>query len=128
MDYGGHDSFFHSNAIYTNNGWNFLNVAGMMQGHEDVMWDNDYVQAIQEKVSDLFDNCRETLPVVSIRSYNNRFYTPKGNASATCDCCGLVTLAELQTINPRIEANFSASTLPTAETIIAWARAKTLLA
>ena len=25
MDYGGHDSLFHSNAVYTTNGWNFLN-------------------------------------------------------------------------------------------------------
>ena len=81
----------------------------------------------QEKVEDLFDNCRETLPVVSIRSWSNRFYTPKGNASATCDCCGLVTLAELQTINPRIESNFTAMTLPSGDTIVQWARAKVLL-
>jgi len=100
----------------------------MIQGHEDLIYDNDYVQSNQEKVSDLFDNCREQLPVVSIRSWNNRFYTPKGNASATCDCCGLVTLAELQTINPRIESNFTASTIPPGDVIVGWARAKTGLA
>ena len=102
-DYGGHDSLFHSNAIYTTNGWNceergssrararvqhmrnapsaqrvtgsvharsrmpsvcgtanqrsptltplhpprppapVINVAGFIQGHEDLIYDNDYV-------------------------------------------------------------------------------------
>ncbi len=121
---GGHDSLFHSNAVYTTNNWNFVNVAGMLTGHEDLIFDNDYVQSNMEKVSDLFDNCRETSPVVSILSYNNRFYTPLGNATATCDCCGMVTLEELQVINPRIESNHTISTLPSGATIIGWARQK----
>lgn len=100
----------------------------MIQGHEDLIYDNDYVQTNQERVDDLFDNCREQLPVVSIRGWNNRFYTPLGNASATCDCCGKVTLAELAVINPRIEANFTSTTIPAGDVIVGWARSKVGLA
>jgi hypothetical protein len=96
----------------------------MIQGHEDLIFDNDYVQTQTDKVDDLFDNCRETLPVVSIRGWNNRFYTPNANASATCDCCGKVTLAELAVINPRIEANFTSSFVPPGSVIVGWARDK----
>ena len=96
----------------------------MIQGHEDLIFDNDYVQTQTDKVDDLFDNCRETLPVVSIRGWNNRFYTPLGNATAQCDCCGEITLAELAAVSPVTEANFTASTLPPGATIVAWARAK----
>ncbi len=103
----------------------FFLPQGFIQGHEDLIYDNDYVQSNQERVDDLFDNCREQLPIVSLRSWNNRFYTPLGNATATCDCCGRVTLAELQKIEPRIEANYTASTIPPDGTIIGWARAKT---
>ena len=81
QDYGGHDSLFHSNAIYTTNGWNcerraragrvpllpptapvrspaapprpasplpppVINVAGFMEGHEDLVYDNDYVHTV----------------------------------------------------------------------------------
>ena len=63
-------------------------------------------------------------PSLSLFQYNNRFYTALANASATCDCCGTVSLAQLQAVNPTLEANFSSSPLPSADTIVAWARAK----
>jgi len=53
---------------------------------------------------------------------NNRFYTALANASATCDCCGTVSLAQLQAINPGLEANFSSFGLPTPDEVVAWAR------
>ena len=52
------------------------------------------------------------------------FYTPLGNATAQCDCCGEITLAELAAVAPVVEANFTASTLPPGATIVGWARAK----
>ena len=47
-------------------------MAGFIQGHEDLIYDNDYVHTTQEHVDSLFDNCREQLPVVPIRGWNNR--------------------------------------------------------
>lgn len=87
--------------------------------------DNDCVILTQERVDDLFDNCNEQLPIVSIRGYNNRFYTPLANATVTCDCCGHITLAELAKISPTTESNYTSSLLPTTDTLVAWARAKT---
>ena len=56
-----------------------------------------------------------------IHGFNNRFYTPKGNASATCDCCGLRPLKDL----PKgLEDNFTRSLLPDGDTIIQWGRDK----
>jgi hypothetical protein len=79
----------------------------------------------QERVDDLFDNCREQAPITTILGSNNRFYTPLANATVTCDCCGKITLAELAKISPTTEANYTSLTLPTTDTVVAWARAKT---
>ena len=128
MDYGGFNSLFHSNAVYVTNGWNCVNVAGQYAGHEDVIFDNDCVITTQERVDDLFDNCREKPPMSSVRGSNNRFYTPLANATVTCDCCGKITLAELAAISPLTEANATSLPLPSVDTLVAWARAKTGLA
>lgn len=129
MDYGGHDSLFRSNLVYVDNGWgNVFNVAGMFEGHEDVFVDNDAIVPNGEKVSDLFDNCNERSPYTSVRGSNNRYYTPLGNASVTCDCCGKITLAELAKVSPLTEANWTSSVLPSTDFIIALAKVKLGLA
>lgn len=125
MDYGGHSSIFHSNFVIVDNGWgNVFNVAGMFQGHEDFFYDNDAIMPNSEKVADLFDNCNESPPYTSTKGTNNRYYTPKGNATVTCDCCGLITLAELSKISPLTEKNFTTNTLPTNDFILALAKNK----
>ncbi len=60
-------------------------------------------------------------PTGILQAKNNRFYTHLGNASATCDCCGLQPIRDLPS---GLEANSTASTLPTPATIIVWGRAK----
>ena len=61
-------------------------------------------------------------PTAIIHGYNNRFYTEKGNASATCDCWqGMHPLKDLP---PGLEDNFTASFLPTPAAIIAMGRNK----
>ena len=60
-------------------------------------------------------------PTAILQARNNRFYTAKGNASATCDCCPLQPIRDLPS---GLEANSTASTLPSSATIIAWGRAK----
>lgn len=94
-------------------------------GHTDLIYDNDCVILDQERVDDLFDNCRESGGKVTIRGSNNRFYTPLANATVTCDCCGKITLAELARVSPFTEANASSFLLPTVDTVVSWARAKT---
>jgi len=95
------------------------------EGHTDLIYDNDCVILDQERVDDLFDNCRERPPVVTIRGRDNRFYTPQANATVTCDCCGKITLAELARVSPLTEANYTSSLLPSVATLVSWARAKT---
>lgn len=70
-------------------------------------------------------NCDKDLaPNAALRGWNNRYYTPHANASATCDCCGLRPLAQLPA---GLADNFTASGLPTPAQIIAWGRAKLLI-
>ena len=119
---GGHDSHFNQNAVIVMNGWNFLNVASFLTGHADTTFDNDFADTTQEKVEDLFDNCNAPRPGQQmISGRNNRFYTPFGNASANCDCCGKIPLGQLR---KGLEDNFTASVLPPGDTYVAWGRAK----
>jgi hypothetical protein len=132
MDYGGHDSLFRSNAVVglSTTQDHLVGTAGFFQWPASralQIFDNDCVVQEHEVVDWLFDTCREGQqdpPVVGMIGFNNRFYTPLANASATCDCCGTVSLAQLQAINPTLEANATSSGLPSADTIVAWARDK----
>ena len=125
MDYGGHDSKFHNNVVIAVHGQNCVGTASFIAGHATSLYENDCVVYGTERVDDLFENCDKDLaPQVPMNGYNNRFYTPLANASATCDCCGTVSLAQLQAINPTLEANATSSGLPSADTVVAWARDK----
>ncbi len=123
QDYGGHDSKFHSNVIIAKHGQNCVGTAAFVAGHATEIYDNDCVVFGTERVDDLFENCNPDLGpgMAPVYGHDNRFYTPKANASATCDCCGLRPLAML----PKgLENNFSSSGLPSAATIINWGRDK----
>ena len=149
-DYGGHSSTFSSNIVYVNNGWNCVNIASFRTGHADAIFDNDCIITSQERVDDLFENCDAPSPgQAMMRGYNNRcvcrgarsaqlstaplthpftrcaalarFYTPLGNASANCDCCGRIPLSQLR---KGVEDNFTSSKIPTAEFIVSLAKAK----
>jgi hypothetical protein len=76
-----------------------------------------------ERVDDLFENCNADVLKAggNLRGWNNRYYTPNGNASATCDCCGLRPLAMLP---PGLADNFTASVIPAGATIIQMGRNK----
>ncbi len=106
-------------------GQNCLGTASFVAGHATQIFDNDCVVFGSERVDDLFENCDNNLaPNAPVQGFNNRFYTPKGNASATCDCCGLRPLAML----PKgLEDNFTSSMLPSGDEIIAMGRQKLLL-
>ena len=124
MDYGGHSSHFNSNAVIVEDGWNFVNVASFKEGHGDTTNDNDFAITTQERVDDLFENCNKPQPGQQMyHGSNNRFYTPLGNASANCDCCGKIPLAQLR---PGVEDNFTASVLPAdnGATFEAWGRGR----
>lgn len=126
MDYGGHDSHFHSNVVVAVHGQNCIGTASFVAGFEDQYYDNDCIVYGTERVDDLFENCDgpNLAPNVPLHGYNNRYYTEKANASATCDCCGLRPLSML----PKgLADNFTASFLPAAEAIIKMGRAKLLI-
>ena len=130
MDYGGHDSLFHSNSVVglATTQDHLVGTAGFFQypaGRALQIFDNDCVVQMHEVVDWLFDTCAEGQqdpPVVGMIGFNNRFFTPQANASATCDCCGTVSMAQLQAINPGLEHNFSSAGLPTPDTVVSWAR------
>ena len=125
QDYGGHDSKFHSNVVVALHGQNCLGTASFVSGHATQIYDNDCIVFGTERVDDLFENCDPPSDGQEmIRGYNNRFYTEKANASATCDCCGLRPLAMLPA---GLEDGFTASGLPTAAQIIAMGRLKLIL-
>ena len=127
MDYGGHDSRFRSNVVIALRGQNCIGTTVFVAGHADQYYDNDCVVYGTERVDDLFANCygkESLLPNVPLIGYNNRYYTPKANASANCDCCGLQPLALLP---PGLADNFTSSLLPSPATIIAWGRIKLLI-
>lgn len=123
MDYGGHDSLFHDNVIIASSGQNCLGTASFVAGHADQVYNNKCVVYGTERVDDLFENCDKDLGpgMEPVHGYNNSFYTANGNASATCDCCGLRPLAQLPA---GLEDNFQALGLPTGDQVIAWARDK----
>ena len=122
MDFGGHDSRFHSNIVVAAHGQNCLGTASFVPGHATQIYDNDCIVIGTERVDDLFENCDAPSPdQENIIGYNNRFYTEKANASATCDCCGLRPLAMLPA---GLETNFTSSLLPSAATIIQMSRQK----
>lgn len=124
MDYGGHDSLFHSNVVIARRGQNCLGTASFVAGHATQIYDNDCVVYGTERVDDLFENCDQHLaPNEPVRGYNNRFYTQHANASATCDCCGLRPVTEAWAQG--IETNATAYPLPSGDTIISWGRDKT---
>lgn len=108
--------------VIARHGQNCLGTASFVAGHATQIYDNDCVVYGTERVDDLFENCNTPgAGQAMVRGFNNRFYTPNANASATCDCCGLRPLAML----PKgLEDNFTSSFLPSAATVIAWGRAK----
>ena len=109
--------------VYINNGWNCVNIASFYTGHEDLIYNNTCIVSTSEKVDDLFDNCGVPSPgQAMMHGFNNRFYTPLGQAGASCDDGKpLIPLAKLW---PGLEDNFTASTLPSAATIVAWGKEK----
>ena len=122
MDYGGHSSHFWNNVVVATAGQNCLGTAAYVAGHATELHNNSCIVYGTERVDDLFENCNPDLaPKVPVHGYNNRFYTEKGNASATCDCCGLRPLKDLP---PGLEDNFQALLLPSGSDIINWGREK----
>lgn len=121
-DFGGHDSRFHHNVIVAINGQNCVGAAAFVPGHATHIFENDCIVFHTERVDDLFENCNPGMdPTAILHGYNNRFYTPLGNASATCDHGGLRPLKDLP---PGLEDNFTSSLLPDGDTIIQWGRDK----
>ena len=104
-------------------GQNCLGTAAYVKGHATEIFNNTCIVYGTERVDDLFENCNTPLdPTLdAVKGHDNRFYTEKGNASATCDCCGLRPLRELPA---GLEDNFQAHTLPTGDQIVSWAREK----
>jgi hypothetical protein len=124
MDYGGHDSSFHGNVVIARSGQNCIGTAAFVPGHADMYFDNDCVVYGKERVDDLFENCDPPPydpPQANLIGYNNRFYTPNANASATCDCCGERPLSQLPS---GLETNFTSSPIPDGNIMIGWGRAK----
>jgi hypothetical protein len=56
MDYGGHDSVFHSNVIVATRGQNCLGTAAFIKGHATQIFDNDCIVYGTERVDDLFES------------------------------------------------------------------------
>lgn len=127
QQYGGHNSKFHSNVVVAINGQNCIGTAAFASPEAaDQYFDNDCLVYGTERVDDLFENCDPDLaPNAPLVGYNNRYYTEKANASATCDCCGLRPLRDLPA---GLATNFTSSLLPTGDAIIAMGRAKLLIA
>ena len=97
----------------------------MLDGHEDHFFDNDGLMPTSEIIGSFYDNCDEPAGMTTTRGNNNRYYTPHGNASATCDGVrGAITLAQLALISPLTEVNFTTSVLPTNDWIVALAKVK----
>jgi len=120
MDYGGHDSMFHDNVVISYNNENCLGTAHFVVGHEDKFFNNKCVNPVGEKVDDLFENCHGGPG--TIQGNNNQYFTPLANASASCD--GSQGNVPLSKLGPGVETNFTSSTLPSAATIIQWAKEK----
>jgi len=120
MDYGGHDSMFHDNVVISYNNENCLGTAHFVVGHEDKFFNNKCVNPVGEKVDDLFENCHSGPG--TIQGNNNQYFTPLANASASCD--GSQGNVPLSKLGPGVETNFTSSTLPSAATIIQWAKEK----
>ena len=59
--------------------------------------------------------------------HDNEYYTPDGNASASCDGSGLITIAEMQAGGSLVERGSKMLKLPSDEDLFAWARAKLLM-
>jgi hypothetical protein len=125
MDYGGHDSQFENNVVVAYSGQNCIGTASFVSGHADRYHDNDCIVYNTERVDDLFENCDTPSPGQEmLHGYNNRYYTPLANASATCDCCGLRPLAQLPA---GLATNFTSSPLPSSAVVIAMGRGKLLI-
>ena len=123
---GGHDSAFHDNVVVAVHGQNCVGTASFVKGHATMIYNNTCIVYGTERVEDLFENCDgpSLAPNVPLIGYNNRYYTEKANASATCDCCGLRPLKDLP---PGLDDNFKSSLLPSGDEIIVWGREKLLL-
>ena len=114
---------FWNNVVVAVHGQNCLGTAAFVAGHATELHNNSCIVYGTERVDDLFENCNTDLAPAKapVHGYNNRFYTELGNASATCDCCGLRPLKDLP---PGLEDNFQALLLPSGDDIIAWGREK----
>lgn len=123
MDYGGHDSLFHDNVVAATSGQNCIGTASFVTGHADRYFNNSCIVYGNERVDDLFENCNSppSPGQEMLIGYSNRYFTPNSNASATCDCCGLVPLSKLPA---GLEDNFTSSAIPAGDVIIGWAREK----
>jgi hypothetical protein len=123
MDFGGHDSRFHSNVVVGVNNQECVGTAAFVPGHATEIYENDCILYNSEKVESLFENCDADVLKSggNVKGWNNRFYTPLANASANCDCCGLRPIAML----PKgLEDNSTSLTLPTGDAIIQMGRQK----
>lgn len=140
MDYGGHDSRFYQNLIISvpYDGQNCINVASFKKGHGHKFFNNTCVSGVDRwgwssgtgapidvthtrKGPDMdhIGHISQCDPSI-VEVHSNRYYTPNGNASMTCN--GKNTLIpEVQT-KYKIETDSTWAKLPRSENVLMWAR------
>ena len=74
MDFGGHDSLFHSNVVVATQGQNCVGSAAFITGHATQIFDNDCIVYNTERVDDLFES---ELPfLLALRAHRPLNYPP----------------------------------------------------
>ena len=130
MDYGGHDSLFHSNVVIVRpyDGQNCLNSWNFLAGHQDEHYNNTCVIMGARNVHDVNmvinqgdGGVCEGGPT-AMKVHDNHYYTLNGNAPVICDSPWGVTIATLRAKFPDFEARSTASTLPAPDQVIQWGR------
>lgn len=138
MDYGGHDSLFHSNLVvnYPYDGQNCVNIGGFLKGHGDGFYNNTCLVGIggKRKPSGCGDpSCFVTAATgldnvggvsqcdpAFVNFHDNKYFSPNGNATLNCGGKAL-SIPEVQKKHG-IEIGSTFAALPTDQEIIAWAK------
>jgi hypothetical protein len=130
MDYGGHDSIFHSNLVVVRpyDGQNCLNSWNFVPGHQDEHYNNTCVVMGARNPHDVDMVINQGDGGVcgggpdAMRVHDNRYYTTHGNASVICGGPWGMRIEDLRAKFPAFEARSTASTLPSADEVLQWAR------
>ena len=132
QDFGGHDSLFHDNVVYVapTDGQNCINTWPFNEGHQHKVFGNKCIVSFENKVSTIGGlDCKHpnnSVPIID-DLHDNEYYTPDGNASATCGDTGFITIAEMQAGGSLVERGSKMLKLPSDEELFSWARAKLLM-